>query len=58
MAQAKDVAAMRMRLQRRGYDSIKIDRVGDGYMVSAIEPLASMGVQVLVKPEEVRFVCR
>lgn len=58
MAQAKDVAAMRMRIQRRGYSDVKVERVGEGYMVRAIEPLAGMGVQVLIKPEAVRFVCR
>lgn len=59
MAQRKDVAAMRMRLIRKGYEDVRVTLMSCGdYLVQAREPLAGMGVQVMVKPEEVNFVGR
>ena len=59
MAQSKEVAAMRIRLIRRGYHDVRIDRADDGgYLVQALEPLAGIGVQLQVAEDEVKFVGR
>lgn len=47
MAQSNIVMAFRKRLKKRGYQDIRIELYKPGfYMVSALEPLARMGVQV------------
>lgn len=54
MAQSKPVAALRMRLIRKGYMDVQIYQTEAGtYMIKAREPLAGFGVQLEVKPEDV-----
>lgn len=46
MAQSNTVMAFRKRLKKRGYQDIRIELYKPGvYLVSALEPLAGMGVQ-------------
>lgn len=63
MAQSNELAALRLRLIRRGYTNVSIEAYGgdkDGltYMIKAIEPLGGMGVQRLVAEKEVSTVGR
>lgn len=47
MAQSNTVMAFRKRLKKRGYERIRIELYMPGlYLVSALEPLARMGVQL------------
>lgn len=59
MAQSKEIAALRVRLNRRGYTDVRITALGGGsILVSALEPLAGMGVQTVLVEEEIRFAAR
>lgn len=59
MAQSKELAALRLRLIRRGYTDVSIQLMADGtYLIEAIEPLGGMGVQRAVPQEEVPTVGR
>lgn len=59
MAQSKDLAALRLRLIRRGYTDVSIQLLdGGNYLIEAIEPFGGMGVQRIVSPEEVPTVGR
>lgn len=59
MAQSKAVAAMRMRLIRKGYADVKVTMRSCGdYLVQGREPLAGFGVQLMVSPDEVNFIGR
>lgn len=59
MAQSKDIAAMRMRLIRRGYDRVTVDtQVAGSVLVVAYEPLGGQEVRLRIKQEEVNFIGR
>lgn len=59
MAQAKDLAAMRMRLLRRGYDRVTVDtQVAGSILIVAYEPLCGQEVRLRIKPDEVRLIGR
>lgn len=58
MAQAKDVAAMRMRIIRTGYREVKVERKGEFYLVQGIEPLAGQRVMKMIGPNDIMWVCR
>lgn len=54
MAQNREVAALRKRIQRRGYKRVHISLSDDGsYWVRADEPLAGFPVQTMVGPDEI-----
>lgn len=58
MAQSKEIASLRMRLVRRGYDRVTISDQGSSCLVVAYEPLTGMEVRLRVLPEEIRFLAR
>lgn len=59
MAQSKDLAALRMRLVRRGYDRVWLSAPSEGVIqIVAYEPLGGQEVRLLVKREEVNFIGR
>lgn len=56
MAQSKEIAALRVRLIRRGYTDVRIIALGGGSIrVLAVEPLAGALVETILVEEEIKF---